>query len=176
MRGRGFTLVEQVLVTAIVAVLTCVAAPALGHLVVRSRLQVAQSDLMAALQQTRAQALQTRRRTMLCPTLDGRQCSDAVHWETGWLMGHYRGDHADQLDSPPTLANGGHERLNIVSTAGRRRILFQADGTAGGSNASFTVCRPGEPDGALVVTLTNAGRIRGKKASEAQATRCAKGE
>lgn len=176
MRGRGFTLVEQIVTTAIVAVLACVAAPALGHLVARNRLQIAQSDIMAALQQTRALALQARQRAMLCPTRDGRECTDGVHWETGWLIGHYRGEHTDQLDGLPLLADGGHEQLNIVSTAGRRRIRFQFDGSAGGSNASFTVCRQGEIDGALAVTVTNAGRIRGTKATEAQAIRCAKNE
>ncbi|WP_130617811.1 GspH/FimT family pseudopilin [Dyella amyloliquefaciens] len=175
-RGRGFTLIEQIVTTAIVAVLACVAAPALGHLVARNRLQVAQSDIITALQQARALAVQTRHRVMLCPTRDGRQCTDDLHWETGWLTGHYHGDHTDQLDGSPALADGGHEQLNIVSTAGRRRIRFQPDGSAGGSNASFTICRPGETDGALAVTVTNAGRIRGAKATEAQAIRCAKNE
>jgi type IV fimbrial biogenesis protein FimT len=175
MRRAGFTLVEQVAVAAIVIVLACIAAPALGHLVARSRLQVAQSDIMAALQQARALALQTRRRSMLCPTRDGRQCTDDVHWEGGWLIGHYRGDQADQLDGPPTRTDGGHVRLNIISTAGRRRIRFQPDGTAGGSNATFTACRIGEAEGALAVTVSNAGRIQGARASAALAHRCANG-
>lgn len=173
-RGQGgFTLVEQVIVAAVLVVLACVAAPALGHLVVRNRLQIAQSDIIAALQQTRGMALQSGRRAMLCPTLDGKQCTDGVHWEAGWLAGRYRSDSADQLDAAPAFADRGHERLVIISTAGRKRIRFQADGTASGSNTTFTVCRAGEPDGALVVLLSNAGRIYGKKASEEQANRCA---
>lgn len=172
-RQRGFTVVEQILVGAIVAVLACMAAPALGHLVVRNRLQMAQSDIIAALQQTRGMALQSGHRAMLCPTLEGKQCTDGVHWEVGWLAGHYRSDRADQLDAAPALADRGHERLTIISTAGRKRIRFQADGTASGSNTTFTVCRAGEPDGALIVLLSNTGRIYGKRASEEQAHRCA---
>ena len=172
-RGRGFTLIEQMVVTAIVAVLACVAAPALGHLVARNRLQVAQSDIMAALQQAREMALRSGHRAMLCPTSDGKQCADGVRWETGWLAGHYRSDRADQFDAAPILADRGHERLTIISTTGRKRIRFQSDGTAGGSNTTFTVCLIGEPDGALVVLVSNAGRIYGKKASAEQANRCA---
>ncbi|WP_201315470.1 GspH/FimT family pseudopilin [Dyella sp. EPa41] len=174
-RKQGFTLVEQAMATAIVAVLACVAAPAVGQLVARNRLQVAQSDLMVALQQTRALALQTGRVTMLCPSRDGRQCSDDVRWETGWLIGPGRGDHFDQLIGTPIHVGGGHERVNIVSTVGRRRIRFQPGGTAGGSNASFTICPAGEAEGALVVRISNTGRILGAKASQAQALRCAQG-
>jgi len=176
-RGRqlGFTLVEQILVGAILAVLACVAAPALGHLVVRNRLQIAQSDLIAALRQTRELAIQTGQRAMLCPTRDGQQCADNIHWESGWLIGSYRSDHADQLDGAPVLVDRGHERLNIISTAGRRRIRFQSSGSSGGSNTNFTVCRAGQPEGALLVKLSNSGRIYGTQPSAEQANQCANG-
>lgn len=173
-RQRGFTLVEQVLVGAVVAVLACIAAPALSHLVARNRLQLAQSDIIAALQQTRALAVQTGRRSMLCPTRDGRQCADETHWENGWLSGHYA-DRAEQLDGAPVLADQGHEQVHIVSTMGRRRIHFQSDGSARGSNASFTVCRIGEPSDALQVRLSNTGRTYGTKPSAEQAMECANG-
>lgn len=174
-RQRGFTWIEQILVVAVLAVLACVAAPALGHLVVRNRLQIAQSDLITALRQTRELAIQTGRRAMLCPTRDGRQCSDDVHWESGWLIGSYRSDRADQLDGAPVLVDAGHERLTIVSTAGRRRIRFQTSGSSSGSNTSFTVCRAGQPDGALLVKLSNSGRIYGTQPSAEQANQCANG-
>lgn len=174
-RGRGFTLVEQILVIAILAVLACVAAPALGHLVVRNRLQIAQSDIIAALRQTRALAIHTGRRTMLCPTRDGHECADDVHWESGWLAGPYRSDRTEPWDGTPVLADRGHEQLYIVSTAGRRRIRFQPDGSARGSNASFTVCRIGNPDDALLVLLSGAGRIYGTRPSAEQANQCADG-
>lgn len=171
----GFTLVEQIMVAVILAVLACVAAPALGHLVARGQLQAAQSDLIAALQQTRDMAITTRHRAMLCPSRDGVACADDLHWEHGWLLGHYHGTKGEQLDGPPQSRDGGHVSLTILSTIGRRRIRFQATGTAGGSNTGFTLCRKGHVDGALTVTVTNAGRIYGAKASGEQANRCAAG-
>ncbi|HET6553092.1 MAG TPA: GspH/FimT family pseudopilin [Dyella sp.] len=172
-RQRGLTLIEQVLTTLIVAILACVAAPALGHLVVRNRLQVAQSDVIAALQQARELAIHTQQRSMLCPSRDGKQCSDEVHWERGWLIGHYRVKQADQLDGSPRSTMNDHERMTIISTAGRRRIRFQANGTAEGSNTSFALCRSGDPRDALLVVVSRAGRIYGKKASPEQALGCA---
>ncbi|RDJ00671.1 prepilin-type N-terminal cleavage/methylation domain-containing protein [Dyella solisilvae] len=171
--GRGFTLMEQVVVMVMAATLACLAAPALGKLAARSRLQTAQSALLAALQQTRGVAIHTRQRAMLCPTRDGQHCSDELHWEGGWLVGHYRSDHADQLTGPPSLSGEAHDQLTILSSTGRRRIRFQADGSAGGSNVSFTLCRRGDIEGALAITVANSGRILGSRATPDQARRCA---
>lgn len=171
----GFTLVEQIVVAAVLVVLACMAAPALGHLVARSQLQAAQSDLMAALQQARDLAMTTQQRAMLCPSRDGLACTDELHWEHGWLLGHYRSTKGDQLEGAPTLRDGGHDTLTILSTSGRRRIRFQANGSAGGSNAGFTLCRTGHAEGALAVTVNNTGRIYGSKANAEQADRCAAG-
>lgn len=174
-RPGGFTLIEQIIALAVVAALACLASPALGHLVARTQLQTAQADLLAALQQARGQAVRTGRRTMLCPSHDGRRCADDVHWEDGWLLGHYRSDQADRLDGAPGTIAGGYDRLTILSTDGRRRIHFQGDGSAGGSNARFTLCRHGRAESALTVTVANSGRIYGAQASAEQAQRCAQG-
>ncbi|WP_430388288.1 GspH/FimT family pseudopilin [Dyella sp. 20L07] len=183
MKGRygrayryGFTLVEQLLVTLIVATITCLAVPAMGQLVRRSRLQVAQANVMAALQATRGLAISSGQRAMICPSRDGLSCSKEVHWEGGWLVGRYRTDRADQLDGAPTLVASDSPQLTIVSTAGRRAVRFQADGSAGGNNVSFTLCPAGRVDGALYVTVSNAGRIRGAQATAEQAKRCANGD
>lgn len=171
----GFTLIEQIVTVAVLFTLACVAAPALGHLLARSQLQAAQSDVLVALEHARGLAVHTGRRAMLCPSRDGEHCSDELHWEGGWLIGHYHSESTDQLEDAPNFTASRRERLTILSTTGRRRIRFQADGTAGGSNASFTLCRQGQAEGALAVTVANSGRIYGSKATDAQADRCASG-
>lgn len=175
-RGRGYTLFEQMVVIALVATLACLAVPALGGLVARSQLLAAQSDLLAALQQARGLAVHNRQRAMLCPTRNGLQCSDELHWEGGWLVGYYRVDRADQLDGPPVHIVEGRGQLTILSTVGRRRIRFQADGSAGGSNATFTLCRRGRVENALAITVANSGRIYATKATSDQAQSCAQGQ
>jgi type IV fimbrial biogenesis protein FimT len=174
-RQSGFSLIEQIVVSCVLLILVCMAAPALGHLLGRNQLQAAQSDILISLQHARGLAVDTGRHAMLCPSRDGTHCSDELHWEGGWLIGHYQSEHTDQIEGAPNLTSGARNQLTILSTIGRRRIRFQADGSAGGSNVSFTLCRQGRADGALAVTVANSGRIYGSKATGEQADRCAAG-
>lgn len=172
---RGFTLVEQVMVLTILGVLLGIAAPAMGGLLARQELAAGQMELAAALQHARALAVSSRRRILLCPSRDGVQCTDDTHWEGGWALGRYRSTNADQLDGLPSFVHAGYRRLSMVSTAGRKRVRFQPDGTTGGSNTSFVLCRKGSAEGALAITVSNMGRIAGSKANSDQATVCASG-
>ena len=171
----GVTLIELIVALAVVVTLACVAAPAFSQLRSRSRLQTAQTDLFAALNHARGVAVTNGRRTMLCPSRDGRQCNDGLHWEDGWLLGHYYAGQANQIDGAPLRSFKGDPQLTILSTAGRQRVRFQADGTAGASNVIFTLCARGKAEGTLTVVASNAGRVYGSKATVEQGRRCAAG-
>ncbi len=172
-RQEGFTLVEQILVGLIVVTLSCVATPALSQLLKRHRLQTAQLDLVSALHHARGLAVTTGRRTMLCPTRDGQRCVDEVHWEGGWLMGHYRTSQTDRIDGKPLFTGSSHDTLTILSTVGRQRVRFQNDGGASGNNVTFTLCHRGHADGALTVVVSGTGRVRSPKTTTDQASTCA---
>ena len=174
-RQGGFTLIEGVIALVVTAVLASVAVPAAGHMLARYRLVTAQIDLIAALQHARSVAISSRRRTLFCPTATGRQCTGGTHWERGWALGHYRSIKADQLDGRPLLVSGGHARLVIVSTDGRGYVRFLPDGTARGSDITFTLCRRGHPEEALALTVSNMGRAASAKAKAENAANCAAG-
>ncbi len=169
---RGITLIEQIMVLAIVVTLVGVALPSLHRLLSRNRLQVAQSDFMGALQHARSTAATTGKRTVFCPSPDGSQCSGSTRWDHGWLLGHdIDGDH--QPDGGPSYTGGSYaSELRISSSAGRHEVRFKPDGSAGGSNLTLVFCEPGEHHQALSVVVSNAGRIRGAPASAAQAVAC----
>jgi type IV fimbrial biogenesis protein FimT len=171
---QGFTLVEQVLAGVIIATLSCMAMPALSQLASRNRLQTAQLDLVAALHHARGLAATTGRHTMLCPSRDGQRCLDGVHWEGGWIIGHYRAGQADQLLGKPLLTGPNHQQVTILTTVGRQRVRFQSDGSAGGSPVTFTLCPRGRADSARSVIVSNAGRIRSSIVKPESARDCAK--
>jgi len=172
---KGFTLIEIMAGLAIAAVLLCIAVPAFGGMVARHRLATAQWELLATLQHARGLAIASGRRTLLCPSIDGQQCSDGTHWEQGWVLGSYRSDNANRLDGAPHRIGSGHAQLVIVSTSGREHIRFQPMGSAGGANVTFTLCRPGHPEDALAITLSRQGRAAGGKAKSDDARHCAAG-
>lgn len=174
-RGRrqyGATLIEQIFAVAVMATLVGVAAPSLGSMVDRSRLQVAQTDLISALQYARGTAAMRGARTVFCPSADGRRCSDDGRWGAGWLVAIDR-NHDNQPDGAPLRVGGGYAQLIIQGSAGRRRVAFQNDGSAGGSNLTLLLCGHNRSQKPLSVVVSNAGRIRGAPATAAQAAACA---
>jgi type IV fimbrial biogenesis protein FimT len=169
----GTTLIEQIVIVVILAILACVAVPALHQVLTGHTLRVAQADLIASLQHARALAVQMGGRILVCPSHNGRQCSSDSHWDDGWLIGK-RGEAPNRLDGAPLYVFQRDRRhTTIRSTAGRRRVQFLADGSADGTNISLQICRPGDAAHALVVKISAVGRVRGATASAKEAANCA---
>jgi type IV fimbrial biogenesis protein FimT len=173
-RQPGLTLIEQIVVIAVAAVLAGLALPSLKRLLAGNQTRIAQTDLMSVLNRARALAVEAGRATVACPTRDAAQCSDESSWNQGWLVG-FRGERSGQIDGPPGLYRENRSSgVAIFSTLGRRSVQFQPDGSAGGSNLTLLICRRrGDGDQALHVTVSNAGRVRGGPASADQAQACA---
>jgi type IV fimbrial biogenesis protein FimT len=170
---QGTTLIEQIMVLAIIGILLGIAAPSLGKLLIRNQQQIAQSDLISALQHARDTALVTGKRTLLCPTRDGSHCSGDLHWENGWLL-FQDPDSANQPEHNPLHVWRGYSgKLIIRGTEGRRFVRFLADGSASGSNITLLFCQKGSADGVLGVMVSNPGRIRSAPADAKQAANCA---
>ncbi|MCW8807891.1 MAG: GspH/FimT family pseudopilin [Rhodanobacter sp.] len=172
-RQCGMTLIEQIMVLVIVAVLTGLTVPPMHHLLSRNQVRVAQTDFIVALQQARETAVVSGRQTLFCPTRDGESCSNDWRWDGGWLLGHDSdGDH--QPDNGPLYVGQGYDgKVTIHSSVGRRYVRYHPDGSASGSNLTLLFCRHGNTADALSVVVSNSGRVRGAPASKSQAAECA---
>jgi type IV fimbrial biogenesis protein FimT len=172
---RGTTLVEQILVVAIAAVLACIGLPSLRRLAASGELRQAQTELIAVLNHARTLAVQAGRVALACPTRDGAHCSDEADWGGDWLVG-LRGERSGQLEGAPGLRRSNPSRqLRIRSAQGRRSVQFQPDGSAGGSNVTLLICHRGDDSRALSVKVSNAGRVRGDKGTPAELRLCGSG-
>lgn len=170
-RLAGATLIEQILVVAIIGVLTTVAMPALGGLRQRATLQSAQLELIATLRHARATAITSGRVTQLCPHGGNGACTPSSRWEGGWLIGHVaRGNGAEP---PPLRTTSGYAGITVLGDSGRKQARFRPDGSAGGSTNTWRLCLRGSPDRAVVVVLANSGRVRSAAATPEQAAQCA---
>jgi type IV fimbrial biogenesis protein FimT len=172
-RQQGSTLIEQIMVLAIVVLLAGMATPPLRKMLTRSQVQAAQADFIAGLQHARGTAITSGRQTLFCPTLDGTRCSNTNRWETGWLLAHDSNLDNQPDNGPLYTAPGYAGKVMIQSSVGRRFVRFHADGSASGSNLTLLFCSPNSIDNVLSVVISNVGRVRGAPATAAQAATCA---
>lgn len=174
-KGRhqhGTTLIEQIMVLAIIGTLTGMAVPPMRALLSHNQVQVAQTDFIAALRHTRETAVTSGNRSLFCPSHDGRTCSSGTRWDQGWLLGHdVDGD--NQPDDTPLYTGASYQgKVLISSTSGRHVVRFHADGSASGSNISLLFCQPSRAEHALSVVVSNSGRVRGAPANARQIAHC----
>jgi type IV fimbrial biogenesis protein FimT len=170
-RSRGVTLVEQVMVVAILAVLAGIASPSLAGFVRRARVQSAQMDFLEALGYARGQAVLRRTRVLFCPTLDQVHCREESRWDGGWLVG-IDSDRDNQPDATPLRVGAAHAQLRILSSEARRHVTFLPDGSASGSNLTLLFCNRDHAGETLGVVVSNSGRARGSRPQGEQAAGC----
>lgn len=83
---RGFSLIELVVALAIGVTLMSTAVPAWQGVVASNRLSSAVNSMVTMLALTRSEAIKRGRRTTLCKSRDGQQCSPDTDYQGGWLV------------------------------------------------------------------------------------------
>lgn len=166
-RQRGLSLIELLVVLAILGIVLGLGLPAYGE--ARARIAVASTSagLSAALAQARTAAVMQRQPAVLCPSDDQRVCARSTRWEGGWMV---------FVDADRDGRRGAEERLlwagdsagavSVSSTVGRLAVTFQADGRSPGSNLTLSICaRDRRVDGRQLV-LNNSGRVRSQRGAD----------
>lgn len=124
---HGATMLETLLASAIAAVLTTAAVPAMTEGLARQRLGAATSDLFATFNMARSEAIRRGSPVAVAP-------ADAQNWSTGWQVFVDRNDNGVRdegeeklLDRPPTAAG-----LNIQpffgATYSGKVLSYSAEG------------------------------------------------
>ncbi|TCZ88703.1 GspH/FimT family pseudopilin [Lysobacter sp. N42] len=128
-RGSGgFTLVELMVVIAVLALLVGIGVPAFNGVIQRNRLAAAANEVVSALQTARMEAVRRNRRAVLCPTANGETCSG-----TNWgrllifidddLSGNVSGDELVIRSADIVRPGSG-----VVASSAAGRIWFGSDG------------------------------------------------
>ncbi len=158
----GFTLLELLATLTIAAILALLVVPTFHTLLMNNRMSTQIDELMTALQGARSQAISRQQHIVLCPSIDQVTCLNSSAWQTGWIMFADRNNNQqfDRMDRPLRVHNTTNKGLSISGSNGRQRIVLRPDGTAGGSNASFTFCDARGPGQARAVMLALNGRPR----------------
>ena len=82
----GFTLLEALVVLALVAVLASLAAPAMSRLLQQHRMQAKAEALFSSLILARSEALRQQQRVTVCARTSDDRCAAVGGWTQGWMV------------------------------------------------------------------------------------------
>lgn len=129
---RGFTLIEVMIVLALLAVFSAIAVPAFSSMTLTSKLRAQANALSAGVVLARSEAIKRNQVVRLCATDDGATCSgDVGSWGNGWIVLSA----GNEVISRQTAMPEGF--LNIATAA---TLSFQPSGV-GATVVTFTLCR-----------------------------------
>jgi type IV fimbrial biogenesis protein FimT len=169
----GVTVLELMIVVATVAILAAIAVPRYTAAREATHSGAAHQAMVGSLMIAASHAASTGVEVVLCPGAV-QACRPSNDWSGGWIVfADLDGDRTH--DAYETVLRrvaplGGRARLR--STVGRTRLVFQPNGTARGSNVTFTLCDGRGPSRATALVMDNLGRLRASTATEAAARTC----
>jgi type IV fimbrial biogenesis protein FimT len=160
-KQAGVTLIELMFSLLILAVLMSVSAPALGNLIDGTRSRGARGTLLTSLNLARMMAVNVHRDVIVCPSRDLASCDDGMWWQNGWIVfedtnGNRKRDAGEPLLETVQAQPG----IAIATTSGRKLVRFRADGSASGTDLTYTICDHRGAKTAASVVVSNPGRIR----------------
>jgi type IV fimbrial biogenesis protein FimT len=156
----GFTLAELLVALAVAGILLVGATSLLPRFVQEARMVTEVNHLASALALARSEAVTRARRMVLCPSHDGQHCGSSRDWPSGWLL--FASDDTVRDPGEPLLQAGSPTGpgITVHGSNRRRTLVFQPDGSSGGSNTSFTFCDARHHARPRVICLSNTGRAR----------------
>ncbi len=175
--GHGFTLLELLIVMAVMAVLVTFAVPSFHNLMDSSKLTAASNALLSSMHLARSEAIKRGNRVVLCKTSDGLVCAERGGWEQGWIVFHDTNNNGERERNEVVIQRiqplAASLRLTGNATVARYVSFLSTGGTkliGGGFQAgTLTVCNQSAGQARQIV-LNAAGRPRIQKVS---ATSCA---
>jgi type IV fimbrial biogenesis protein FimT len=129
---RGFTLVELMVTIAVMVVLAMIAVPSYDNVLLSNRLGAYATDLVAASQLARSEAIKRNAQVTLCASSNGSSCASNGQWEAGWIVVS-----DGQVVQKQGAAASGYR---IRDGAGQSALRFEGTGV-GATAATLSICR-----------------------------------
>jgi type IV fimbrial biogenesis protein FimT len=161
-RMAGFTLVEAMTTLALGALLVGVAIPSFQHLLADNAMSAARNSMVTHLHLARSEAVKRGITAVLCPSFDGLGCLQGFEWQGGFML--FSDSNNNRIYDPGELLlqfkQHDFGNVRVLTSGGRKRIAYKADGTSAGYNATFTFCDKTGQVAPRAILLANSGRPR----------------
>ncbi len=158
----GFTLIELIIILAVLIIITGIGIPASGRLLDSSQQAASVNNFATALAQARYHAVMHSVRVILCPSTNQTSCTGGYDWQKGFIsfVDDNRNRHRDNNEKLINVGQETHHLIGIQTSIGRQRISFRATGDSPGSNTTFKFCPRSEGLKRKALILSNTGRAR----------------
>ncbi|QDQ26587.1 type II secretion system protein GspH [Chitinimonas arctica] len=156
-RPGGFTLIEVLIVLALIGVMTAIAVPSMARYVNNAKVSGAATEMLYGLRAARSQAMATGNVVTFCAAsaANSSTCntSGTADWANGWIMFSTKGGTASE-DKRSNQIKG----MTITSSQTTVNALTFAAGIGSTSTLTFTLCKTGagsSTPGRQIVVGTN---------------------
>lgn len=129
-QGRGFTLIEMLVVISIIAILAGMAAPSYNDVIFSNKLTSFGNNFMASAQLARSEAIKRNATVTLCRSSDGATCAASGGWQQGWII----------MSGTTVIQQQAALSSGYLFTGDVYSIDFQSIGV-GATSATLKVCR-----------------------------------
>ncbi len=159
--NTGFTLIELLVSLIILTIIVSHAYSGMHRFSQRLKIQTIANDLRQNLNLARSSAITQKRKTIICPSNNGKNCDSKGDWNHGWLV-FIDKNHNKTYDKQDQALNyyDFKQTITIDNSQHRKKLVYQRNGFSSGSNTTFSICSTSNDIPAISVIVSNTGRAR----------------
>lgn len=158
----GFTIVEFMVVTMIIAVLATLAAPSFQSLLASNRVSAIAGEFLATLNFARSEAVKRGVRVTVCVKASDTQCATSGSWAKGWIIFTDGGTAATVDGSDQVLRTRAALPGSVTMTGNQNVALYVSYLPSGLSRmasgamqaGTLSICTTGDPGRDVIIAVT----------------------